>query len=212
MSKKDQESLTKIYDYLKQQNRPYSTNDIFLNLHKEFGKTAVQKSLDSLVEKGSIKEKTYGKQKVYVVNQDEFPPLDEAKLREMDFRIKELTEELQLKAKELAEVETKLKTLGASLTTEEAESQIKQIEMEIAGMEDSIQKVSSATVRVSRVEKERIEEDRNRKLKEWRKRKRLATEVLDAILEGYPKSKKELFQDIGIETDQDVGVQLSSFS
>lgn len=50
MTKKEEDASTKIYAYLKDQNRPYSVNDIFLNLHKEVGKTAVQKALDSLVE------------------------------------------------------------------------------------------------------------------------------------------------------------------
>lgn len=49
MSKKD-DGTVKVLNYMKQQNRPYSVNDIFLNLHKEIGKTAVQKALDSLVE------------------------------------------------------------------------------------------------------------------------------------------------------------------
>uniref|UniRef100_A0A8C3C329 Leucine zipper with capping helix domain-containing protein n=1 Tax=Cairina moschata TaxID=8855 RepID=A0A8C3C329_CAIMO len=44
--------------------------------------------------------------------------------------------------------------------------------------------------------------------KEWRKRKRMATELLDAILEGYPKSKKQFFEEVGIETDEDHNVTL----
>ena len=30
--------------------------------------------------------------------------------------------------------------------------------------------------------------------------------IVDAIMEGYPRSKKELLEEIGIETDEDVGV------
>ena len=49
MSKKDgSECAEKVKRYMEQQNRPYSVNDIFLNLHKEVGKTAVQKALDQL--------------------------------------------------------------------------------------------------------------------------------------------------------------------
>ena len=39
-----------VFKYLYDQNRPYSVTDIHMNLHKEYGKTAVQKSLDSLVD------------------------------------------------------------------------------------------------------------------------------------------------------------------
>ena len=53
-----------VLEYLTQQNRPYSANDIVLNLHKEHGKTAVQKALDLLVADGKVVEKLNGKQKV----------------------------------------------------------------------------------------------------------------------------------------------------
>ena len=42
----------------------------------------------------------------------------------------------------------------------------------------------------------------------WRKRKRMATEILDSILESWPKSKKSLYEEIGVETDESVGVAL----
>lgn len=35
-----------------------------------------------------------------------------------------------------------------------------------------------------------------------------ATELLDAILEGYPKSKKQFFEEVGIETDEEHNVVL----
>ena len=46
-----------VLSYLTAQNRPYSTNDIVLNLHNEHGKTAVQKVLDLLTADGKITEK-----------------------------------------------------------------------------------------------------------------------------------------------------------
>ena len=47
----------KVLSYLTSQNRPYSVNDIFLNLHKEVGKSAVQKALDLLVADEKVREK-----------------------------------------------------------------------------------------------------------------------------------------------------------
>ena len=44
--------------------------------------------------------------------------------------------------------------------------------------------------------------------KEWCKRKRSCMEVVNSILENYPKSKKILLEDIGVETDEDAGVSL----
>ena len=47
----------KVLSYLTSQNRPYSVNDIFLNLHREVGKSAVQKALDLLVADEKVREK-----------------------------------------------------------------------------------------------------------------------------------------------------------
>ena len=57
-------------------------------------------------------------------------------------------------------------------------------------------------------EKDRILANREKHLREWRKRKRMAVDACDAILEHYPKSKREFFEEVGIETDEDVGVVL----
>ena len=36
----------------------------------------------------------------------------------------------------------------------------------------------------------------------------MCLDITDAILESYPKSKKILFEDVGIETDEDVGAKM----
>lgn len=46
----DKNVASATFKYLFDQNRPYSATDIHMNLHKEFGKTAIQKALDMLVE------------------------------------------------------------------------------------------------------------------------------------------------------------------
>ena len=53
----DKEAYKGILSYLENQNRPFSVNDIFQNLHQKFGKTLVQKSLDILVTDEKVQEK-----------------------------------------------------------------------------------------------------------------------------------------------------------
>ena len=36
----------------------------------------------------------------------------------------------------------------------------------------------------------------------------VSTGVMDAILEGYPKPKKDFIEDVGIETDEEVGAKM----
>ena len=63
MGKKEEvanpESL--IFEYMKIQNRPYSANDVFLNLQKKVGKTQVIKLLEEMGSNGKLVEKIYGK-------------------------------------------------------------------------------------------------------------------------------------------------------
>lgn len=53
-----------VFKYLESTNRPYSANDISQNMHNAYSKGAIQKALDELTQKGTIREKVYGKQKV----------------------------------------------------------------------------------------------------------------------------------------------------
>jgi len=96
MSKKSEEEASDaVLAYLTKQNRPYSAVDIFSNLHKEYGKTAVQRSLEKLGSKGIITEKINGKQKVYAPKQDQFGDYDEKEIKKIDENINMSTEKLK---------------------------------------------------------------------------------------------------------------------
>lgn len=97
--------------YLQTQNRPYSASkrlvtynchlipssylaDVFNNLHKQVGKTAVTKALSSLVEKGEVSEKAYGKQQVFVIRQDALPTPSPEELAILDSELQQLQDAL----------------------------------------------------------------------------------------------------------------------
>ncbi|XP_050711758.1 homologous-pairing protein 2 homolog [Eriocheir sinensis] len=208
MTKKDSECVERVRKYLEQQNRPYSVNDIFLNLHKELGKTAVQKALDQLTAEGSVHEKTYGKQKVYVFSQEQFPPLDEKQLKEMDSQVAELTTSLREKERQLGEAETHLKALTATPTTQEAQDRVEKTEEEVCRLQQKLNDLTENRVLVSKEEQDSVRKESEGMTRQWRKRRRLALDMLDAILEGYPHPKVHLYEEIGVETDQDAGVVL----
>ncbi|KAF8788300.1 Homologous-pairing protein 2 like protein [Argiope bruennichi] len=195
-----------IFDYLKDQNRPYSVIDIHNNLHKEHGKTTVMKTLELLVTEGKVIEKTYGKQKIYFVNQNEFPNSDNADLHKMDAEINNLTHTLNEIQQQIKNTENELNTLDKSLTTEEAESELLVLKNEIPKLKSKLQDLESNAGRVKPEEKDKLYETRKKYCKEWQKRKRLANDMLDAILEGYPKTKKHLLEEIFIEGDGDLKV------
>ncbi|PSN49182.1 Homologous-pairing protein 2 [Blattella germanica] len=199
-----------VLKYLRDQNRPYSVNDIFMNLHKEIGKTAVQKALDHLVEKDHISEKTYGKQKVYVIKQEEsFTGDSRQQLNDLDLEIKNISERLASFEEEFKNLEIQLRELQATPTTDEAKRELGALEERTDQLKERLGALSQTTVKISATEKESVKKSFDSTLKVWRKRKRVCMDILDSILEGYPKDKKTLLEEVGIETDESAGVSIN---
>ncbi|CAL8273316.1 unnamed protein product [Lota lota] len=211
MSKKDN-SVGLIFAYLNEKNRPYSTQDVFSNLQKQhgLGKTAVVKAMEQLAVEGKIKEKIYGKQKIYFADQSQFTEVNDADLKAMDNQISGLSTQVQSITQSCRQLDAELKALQGSLTTEELTSEIKKLKEECSGYQARLQKIQSATNHIPPEEKEKVYKQRDAYVKEWKKRKRLASDMMDAILEGYPKSKKQFLEEVGIETDEDCKVVLPS--
>ncbi|XP_017288985.1 homologous-pairing protein 2 homolog [Kryptolebias marmoratus] len=211
MSKKDN-GTSLILAYLNEKNRPYSAQDVFCNLQKQhgLGKTAVVKAMELLALEGKIKEKIYGKQKIYFANQDQFKDVNDADLKAMDGQISELSAELQTLTQSCKQLDAELKELNSSLTTEDMAAEIKELKAETSGYRARLEKIKSATNHVTPEEKEKVYKERDVYVKEWKKRKRMAADMIDTILEGYPKSKKEFLEEVGVETDEDCKVVIPS--
>merc|ERR1712165_465222 len=128
-----------VLKYLTNQNRPYSVNDLVANLHNEVPKTVMQKTLDSLVEEGKIKEKVNGKQKAYFVNQDDFPVASEAELTKLDQETATVRHELQNVTAQIKVMEEKIKGLNSELTTAEAQMKKEQLKKETKEMEAKLE-------------------------------------------------------------------------
>uniref|UniRef100_A0A3P8TI13 PSMC3 interacting protein n=1 Tax=Amphiprion percula TaxID=161767 RepID=A0A3P8TI13_AMPPE len=126
----------------------------------------------------------------------QFKDVNDADLKAMDSQISELSAEVQSLTQTCRQLDAELKELNSSLTTEE--------------MVARLEKIKSATNHVTPEEKEKVYKERDVYVKEWRKRKRLASDMINAILEGYPKSKKEFLDEAGVETDEDCKVAVPS--
>lgn len=189
----------KIIDYLKTENRPFSANDIFSNLSIDGGKTAMTRALLQLVSDDKVKEKTYGKQKVYYINQNVFNDLETDCLQSMDAKISELSNTLNSLQKQIKMSEAVLEDLTKSLPTEKVEAELIAVKTEISVLKDKLQSLESKAVSIDPKEKKNLCEKKEMCLKVYKRRKRLANNVIDAILEGYPKSKKQLLEELGVE-------------
>ncbi|XP_050012418.1 homologous-pairing protein 2 homolog isoform X2 [Alexandromys fortis] len=167
-----------ILRYLQEQNRPYSAQDVFGNLQKEhgLGKAAVVKALDQLAQEGKIKEKTYGKQKIYFADQDQFDAVSDADLHSLDAKIAALTAKVQSLQQSCRHMEAELKELTNALTTPEMQKEIQELKNECARYTERLKNIKAATNHITPEEKEEVYKDRQKYCKEWRKRKRMVSE------------------------------------
>ena len=193
-----------VYQYMKVQNRPYSINDIVSNLHHEYGKTAVQKSIDKLVAGGKLFEKVYGKQKVYCVVQDSSHSVEE--LMRIDKELQAHANEVESKYQELENEikvqEALLVSIKSSITIEEAKKQKAEVQENIKVLTHKLDGLMEASGTEDLTEcKRKSEKALNNYSREHIKRKRLCIEIMDCILESYPGSKTELYEEIGIESE-----------
>nr|XP_046187157.1 homologous-pairing protein 2 homolog isoform X2 [Oncorhynchus gorbuscha] len=194
MSKKDNGGLTVVFAYLNEKNRPYSAQDVFNNLQKQhgLGKTAVVKAMEQLALEGKIKEKTYGKQKIYFADQAQFAEVSEADLKAIDSRISDLSTQVQAISQGCRQLDAELKELNSSLTTEEMISEIQELKEGCSVYREHLEKIKSATNHVTPEQKE------------------MAADMMGSILEGYPKTKKQFLEEVGVETDEDCKVTMPS--
>ncbi|KAJ2394602.1 hypothetical protein GGI23_004623, partial [Coemansia sp. RSA 2559] len=197
-----------VLDYLVKANRPYSGNDISSQLHGKVSVPQAKKLLNDLAEKGRIQRKDNGKQQVFYANQSDIdiPSVEEAE--EEEERIKELQEQTERLKTEIKVLAGRLQSLNSALTDDQMRERIAKLSNEIKENDARLANLRSGEV-ISPGEKKKIETEYTTMINHWKARKRMFKNVSDAIAEGYPGKMKDLFAELGIETDEDVGADAS---
>ncbi|THK33049.1 homologous-pairing protein 2 homolog [Diachasma alloeum] len=192
-----------VHNFLKTQNRPYNLNDIVSNLPNEKSKATIQQALEELKKEGKVFEKTYGKQKIYCVTQA--TKHNAAELKRMSGDLQAHAAELEMRRKALEhEVkirEEKLEALKSGPTLEEAIRESDAVKLRVTALEtklDHLVERSSSQPNLGE-KKKKAEVLRDQYSREYLKRKRIGSEIVDSILEGFPGTKKQLFEEVGIE-------------
>ncbi|NP_001401557.1 Homologous-pairing protein 2 homolog isoform 2 [Zea mays] len=184
----------------------------FVNEKFNLKKTAVQKALDALADSGQISFKEYGKQKIYIARQDQFDIPNGEELEEMKKTNAKLQEELADQKKAISEVESEVRGLQSNLTLTEITSKKSELQSEVQEMEEKLNKLRSGVTLVKPEDKKIIENSFAEKVSQWKRRKRMFKELWDNITEHSPKDQKEFKEELGIEYDEDVDVNVQSYS
>ena len=209
---KDEDTCSKVLlEYLTKQNRPYNAGDIESNLKKDhgFGKSLVTRVLESLSVEGKVKEKTYGKQKIYFVVQTSDSTMSEEEITKMEHVVNMRKAEISDLAKEIKEMETAIHKRLSRPSAAQLRKDIAEEKEAIVKLKTKLGELKEITKGADPEKQKALKKKRDLRVGEWRKRKRIAMGILDTILEGYPKSKKALIEEIGqFDTDEDAGVSL----
>ncbi|XP_011305156.1 homologous-pairing protein 2 homolog [Fopius arisanus] len=197
------ETLGVVYNFLKTKNRPYNINDLVTNLPNEKSKAAIQQALEKLKKEQKIIEKIYGKQKIYCIKQES--QHDAAELSRMTGDLQAHANELEIRRKQIENdikvLEVKLEALKSGPTLEEAIIERETIKTRVTAHERKLdylmERCGSQPNLVEK--KKKAEQLREQYSREYLKRKRMGSEIIDSILEGFPGTKKQLLDDVGID-------------
>lgn len=129
----------KILAFFDEHQRPYSVTDV-QNAVKDIGKAAIQKAINELVEQGKLREKAYGKQKVYFLCQND--PTSSKQLNEdvltLDRQINDITSKMQEDRSKLVAIEAKLAETKGQMSLPDALEKKIELENTLKGLKEAV--------------------------------------------------------------------------
>ncbi|KNE63512.1 hypothetical protein AMAG_08634 [Allomyces macrogynus ATCC 38327] len=204
-----------ILEYLTRNNRPFGATDVATGLRNTVSKTIVSKTLAALADRGEITCKTFGKSSIYFPLQNDDDAESPDDLSKMDQEITDLSGKADELKAAIASMSKELASLNASLPTTDlavqvailtdandvAESRLTSLRRAAEGDGEPLVTAADRAAAMTRHATMR---------KAWVKRRRMFKDMWDLITENVPRKPAELMDELGIETDEMVGVELAS--
>ena len=193
-----------VLNYMLTQNRPYSVINIFDNLHGQIKKAQLIKTLESLTEEKKLICKEYNT-KIYLANQDNFPPINAASLSSLDLSIDNIKKENAHLKEMLTLKHSELKAITSEYTDAELDIVIKQNKSKIEMLRQKVQKIKDNSIEPVPEEKMKEKEKELEKMKlKYKKIKRICLDIIDKFAEGMDMKKSKFIEESGIEDDKEI--------
>ncbi|KAJ6558472.1 TBPIP-domain-containing protein [Mycena vulgaris] len=173
---KGQDAENLVLDYVKRMNRPYGAVDVSANLKGAVPKTAVQKVLVSLAERGLLVQKTYGKTSFFVANQANIEAIPAERFTALEEEYKAIDEENKLLGAELKTLSSELGRLKATPTDTQLDAQITELAEAIKKTDAQLQPLRSGAPLISAEDLEQVDADWAKWRAEWVRRKKIFNE------------------------------------
>lgn len=198
-----------VEDFVRNQNRPLNCQNAVDALQK-YGikKAVVQKSLDALVVEEVLTQKDYGKQKIYMLRQDNLPNLSPEETKELEEKVKKLQDTVKKESEVVGKLEQNLNQACNALSDEALAKKIEELTAENEEIKGRLDKIKESQTLIPDTEKKEIVKAFDDALSAWKKRRRMVNDIVDPILENVSKKPKQFYQDVGIETDTEVNIDI----
>lgn len=121
-----------IFNYMKEQNRPYSVQNVVDNLHNVYSKKQVTDEMDRLATEGKFVCKEYGKQKVYLIDQSDCKELNKEEMEALDKSILSCELELNDLEARLKQLKQETRNISIPLPINVLEEKIEQEKLKVS--------------------------------------------------------------------------------
>ncbi|CAD24967.1 RIBOSOME RECYCLING FACTOR [Encephalitozoon cuniculi GB-M1] len=177
-------------------NRPTSKSEVVAYFKGEIGGTAIQEILDCLEESGRLITKTYGKSKIYLVNQDLFRNEEDTKL---DMEIQRYEEKKRALADEASSVDAEIRVLDKMLSIEQLQESINSLDEVVRNNSKRIESFKSGRREITKKDMSNAKKGYERAHSMCKKIRRIFNEIIEKLSEGLDMKKSELYEEMGIE-------------
>ena len=207
--KKKEDPTKKLLVMMQERNRPYSITNLVDEMHGDYSKTVIQKSIDTLVENGKIVCQLFGKStKLYYPKQEGLAVATNEELKEMDEKIEEHRTQVEEMKEKLEGLRTQKNILAAKQTLPELRQTRTEIETDTKKAGKRLQELINGSSGINPDSIKTIEKEFKKNCQEWKRRRALTRELLSFLEEPTGKPAKVFVEELGLETDEMAGVSL----
>ncbi|THG96610.1 hypothetical protein EW026_g5251 [Hermanssonia centrifuga] len=171
----------KVLEYIKRMNRPFGAVDVAANLKGAVPKTATQKILVTLAEKGELVQKTYGKTTFFVANQANLEDMPAEKLKTLEIEYKAVEETNKALLADVKAASAELAKLKSTPTDAEICSQMDETTAMIAKAIAHLEPLRSGSPLVSAEELAQLDAEWLKWRAEWIRRRKIFNENILAV-------------------------------
>uniref|UniRef100_A0A6B2LIA5 Homologous-pairing protein 2 winged helix domain-containing protein n=1 Tax=Arcella intermedia TaxID=1963864 RepID=A0A6B2LIA5_9EUKA len=183
-----------VWEYMRSQNRPYNQKNVFDNIHgkdKGISQAKVTKILDDLVTQGKLKVKNFKNKNVYWVTQEEFKVLDcsEQGLKEVETNIENLKNQSNELTTTVKELEQRNRELKEQPVNQQIDAIIEEVNQQLIQVRSELDKLAQTRKPVDEQKKKEIQTSYNTTKQEWKKRKRIFSDIWGVLSESMDAKK-----------------------